>query len=149
VVSKTTRPVVASPRCAVSKTTLRGSQTLLAYIPDALESEGDGQTERKVRLMPLFLTEQIVVPKGTRSVYGNIIALRCRLQRSVGGVTLEVMKKPKPAPSTPRPKDTFTQALASVLSASKEQIQETREQAKNAKFSSHTRYKYVPEDGQS
>jgi len=60
------------------------------------------------------------------------------------GVTLSVMKKPKPASAPPLPKDSFTKVLASVLSASPAQIQESRAQAKSAKFSSHTRYKYVP-----
>jgi hypothetical protein len=43
----------------------------------------------------------------------------------------------------------FTKALASVLSASPEQIRESRAQAKTEKPSPHTKYKYVPEEGQS
>ena len=43
----------------------------------------------------------------------------------------------------------FTKALASVLSASPKQIQDSRAQAKSEKPSPHTRYKYVPEEGQS
>jgi hypothetical protein len=45
--------------------------------------------------------------------------------------------------------DKFTKALASVLSASPKQIQDSRAQAKNEKPSPHTKYKYVPEEGQS
>jgi hypothetical protein len=37
-----------------------------------------------------------------------------------------------------------SKVLASVLSASPAQIQESRAQAKSGKFSSHSRYKYVP-----
>jgi hypothetical protein len=42
----------------------------------------------------------------------------------------------------------FTKALASVLSASPEQIRESRAQAKAEKPSPHTRYTYAPEEGQ-
>jgi hypothetical protein len=41
----------------------------------------------------------------------------------------------------------FTKALASVLSASPEQIRESRAQAKAEKPSHHTRYSYVPAKG--
>jgi hypothetical protein len=43
----------------------------------------------------------------------------------------------------------FKKALASVLSASPKQIQDSRAQAKSEKPSPHTKYKYVPEEGQS
>jgi hypothetical protein len=42
----------------------------------------------------------------------------------------------------------FKKALASVLSASPEQIRESRAQAKAEKPSPHTRYTYAPEEGQ-
>jgi hypothetical protein len=42
----------------------------------------------------------------------------------------------------------FTKALASVLSASPEQIRESRDQAKSEKPSPHTKYTYAPEEGQ-
>jgi hypothetical protein len=41
----------------------------------------------------------------------------------------------------------FTKALASVLSASPKQIQDSRAQAKAEKPSPHTRYTYVPAKG--
>lgn len=43
----------------------------------------------------------------------------------------------------------FTKALASVLSASPEQIRESRAQAKTEKPSPHTRYTYAPEEDRS
>jgi hypothetical protein len=43
----------------------------------------------------------------------------------------------------------FTKALASVLSASPKQIQDSRAQAKAEKPSPHTRYTYAPAKGQS
>jgi hypothetical protein len=42
----------------------------------------------------------------------------------------------------------FKKALASVLSASPEQIRESRALAKAEKPSPHTRYTYAPEEGQ-
>jgi hypothetical protein len=43
----------------------------------------------------------------------------------------------------------FTKALASVLSASPEQIQESRALAKAEKPSPHKRYTYAPEEAES
>lgn len=43
----------------------------------------------------------------------------------------------------------FTKALASVLSASPEQIRESRVRAKAEKPSPHKRYTYAPEEGRS
>lgn len=53
------------------------------------------------------------------------------------------MKKMKP--SSPE-HEKFTQALASVLSVSPKQIQESRAQAKIEKPSPHTKYSFVPEE---
>jgi hypothetical protein len=55
------------------------------------------------------------------------------------------MPKTKSVDTTPHEK--FTKALASVLSASPEQVQESRAQAKAEKPSSHTRCTYAPERG--
>ena len=46
------------------------------------------------------------------------------------------------------PHEKFTKALASVLSVSQAEIQDKLAQAKDEKPSPHTRYKYVPEEGQ-
>ena len=54
------------------------------------------------------------------------------------------MAKPKPNPQHEK----FTKALASVLSASPKQIQESRAQAKAEKPSLHKRYTYDPAKGQ-
>jgi hypothetical protein len=43
----------------------------------------------------------------------------------------------------------FTKALASVLSADPKKIRDKIAQAKSEKPSPHTKYKYVPEEGQS
>jgi hypothetical protein len=43
----------------------------------------------------------------------------------------------------------FKKALASVLSADPKKIQDKLAQAKSEKPSPHTKYKYVPEEGQS
>jgi hypothetical protein len=43
--------------------------------------------------------------------------------------------------------DKFTKALASVLSASPKQIQDSRAQAKSEKPSPHTKYTYDPAKG--
>jgi hypothetical protein len=52
--------------------------------------------------------------------------------------------------SVPGKKDNkFTKALASVLSADPKKIQDKLAQAKSEKPSPHTKYKYVPEEGQS
>jgi hypothetical protein len=52
--------------------------------------------------------------------------------------------------ASPNPQhEKFTKALASVLSADPEQIQDSRAQAKAEKPSPHTKYKYVPEEGPS
>jgi lambda repressor-like predicted transcriptional regulator len=56
------------------------------------------------------------------------------------------MKAPKTA--LERPEERFKKALASVLSASPEQIRESRALAKAEKPSPHTRYTYAPEEGQ-
>ena len=45
--------------------------------------------------------------------------------------------------------DRFAKALASVLAADPKKIQDSRAQAKSEKPSPHTKYKYVPEEGQS
>jgi hypothetical protein len=45
--------------------------------------------------------------------------------------------------------DKFAKALASVLSADPKKIRDKIAQAKNEKPSLHTKYKYVPEEGQS
>jgi hypothetical protein len=47
-----------------------------------------------------------------------------------------------------RKDEKFKKALASVLSASPEQIRESRAQAKAEKPSPHKRYTYAPEEGQ-
>jgi hypothetical protein len=92
-----------------------------------------------------FLSEQIGVPNGTPSVQFEITASERSLQDTVRECTLVDMKKRESVSASEKvTNSTFTKALASVLSASPKQIQESREQAKNAKFSSHTRYKYVP-----
>ncbi|MGF7179668.1 hypothetical protein RBB76_03675 [Tunturiibacter psychrotolerans] len=57
------------------------------------------------------------------------------------------MKKSS-AQATPQHKK-FTAALASVLSASPKQIQDSRAQAKAEKPSLHKRYTYDPSKGQS
>jgi hypothetical protein len=49
----------------------------------------------------------------------------------------------------PKQDDKFKKALASVLSADPKKIQDKIAQAKSEKLSPHTRYKYVPEEGQS
>jgi hypothetical protein len=51
--------------------------------------------------------------------------------------------------SSSKENEKFTKALASVLSASPEQIRESREKAKAEKPSPHKRYSYVPEEDQS
>jgi len=43
----------------------------------------------------------------------------------------------------------FTKALASVLSASQEQLRESRKKAKAEKPSPHKRYTYAPEEDHS
>jgi hypothetical protein len=43
----------------------------------------------------------------------------------------------------------FEKALSSVLSADPKKIQDKLAQAKNEKPSPHTKYKYVPEEGQT
>jgi hypothetical protein len=63
------------------------------------------------------------------------------------GCMLMDMKATRKADPTPHEK--FTKALASVLSASPKQIQESRAQAKAEKPSPHTRYTYVPEEAES
>jgi hypothetical protein len=45
--------------------------------------------------------------------------------------------------------DRFERALSSVLSVDPKKIQDKIAQAKSEKPSPHTRYKYVPEEGQS
>jgi hypothetical protein len=55
------------------------------------------------------------------------------------------MKAKDKQPQTPS--EVFTKALASVLSASPKQIQDSRALAKAEKPSPHTKYKYVPEEG--
>jgi hypothetical protein len=45
--------------------------------------------------------------------------------------------------------ETFRKALASVLSADPKKIRDKQAQAKSERPSPHTRYKYVPEEGQS
>ena len=55
------------------------------------------------------------------------------------------MAKPKPNPHHEK----FTKALASVLSASPKQIQDSRAQAKSEKPSPHTKYIYDPAKGRS
>ncbi len=57
------------------------------------------------------------------------------------------MKASKTLSATPNEK--FTKALASVLSASPKQIQDSRAQAKDEKPSPHTKYSYAPEEGHS
>jgi hypothetical protein len=51
--------------------------------------------------------------------------------------------------SNSKKQEKFKKALASVLSASPEQIRESRAQAKAEKPSPHKRYSYAPEEGQS
>ena len=94
--------------------------------------------------MPRFLSEQIGVPKGTRSVLGTLKHPVRRCKMPSVRVTLRLMKKLGLTNSPEKqPSSTFTEALASVLSASAKQIQESRDAAKKEKFSSHTRLKYV------
>jgi hypothetical protein len=47
------------------------------------------------------------------------------------------------------PHEKFTKALASVLSADPKKIRDKIAQAKSEKPSPHTKYTYVPEEGQS
>ena len=54
----------------------------------------------------------------------------------------------KPRLASTSEHEKFTKALSSVLSASSEQIRESRAQAKAEKPSPHTRYTYAPEEGQ-
>jgi hypothetical protein len=95
--------------------------------------------------MILFLNEQIGVPQGAPSVVETLTHLTSYLQDFFCGGILNVMKKPASIRAAEsQSSDTFTRALASVLSASPKQIQESHDEAKKGKFSSHTRYKYVP-----
>jgi hypothetical protein len=55
----------------------------------------------------------------------------------------------EPASSSASESEKFTKALASVLSADPKKIRDKIAQAKSEKPSPHTRYKYVPEEGQS
>jgi len=55
-------------------------------------------------------------------------------------------KTEKPPPSEYR---TFTEALSSVLSISKQELQKRLSDAEPEKVSRHTRYKYVPAKRQS
>jgi hypothetical protein len=53
------------------------------------------------------------------------------------------------ANSPPSGQDKFAKALASVLAADPKKIRDKEAQAKSEKPSPHTKYKYVPEEGQS
>ena len=95
--------------------------------------------------MILFVTEQIGVPQGATSVYCHGNPFWPLLQDYHCGVTMKVMGKPELSSSTDKPPtSTFTKALTSILSASPKQVRESHDEAKKGKFSSHTRYKYVP-----
>jgi hypothetical protein len=41
-------------------------------------------------------------------------------------------------------KKVFNAVLSEILSASQKQVQDSHDEAKRGKFSSHTRYKYIP-----
>jgi hypothetical protein len=57
------------------------------------------------------------------------------------------MSQRKQKPFEPQAK--FEKALASVLAADPKKIRDKEAQAKSEKPSPHTKYKYVPEEGQS
>lgn len=58
------------------------------------------------------------------------------------------MMRQQPAKTTPE-EERLKKALASVLSASPEQIRDSRVQAKTEKPSPHKRYIYAPEEDRS
>lgn len=55
----------------------------------------------------------------------------------------------KPKPSLSPEEERFKKALASVLSASPEQIRDSKIQAKSEKPSPHKKYTYAPEEAES
>jgi len=77
------------------------------------------------------------------SPYCLILVPRIISRTLDGKVTIVKAKSPSSG------QDKFTKALASVLSASPEQIQDSCAQAKAEKPSPHKKYKYVPEEGHS